>query len=80
MSIRFDRFKGDVVHKWIEAQLRRIEDALNEGQTELKLVERHKEPDRPRAGMIVLADGTDWDPGDGQGVYAYYSGSWNKLG
>lgn len=46
----------------------------------VQLDELHVEPKKLRTGMIVLADGTDWDPGSGQGVYAYYAGTWNKLG
>jgi hypothetical protein len=38
------------------------------------------EPVRLREGMIRGADGTNWNPGAGKGVYAYYSGAWNKLG
>lgn len=26
-------------------------------------------PDRPFAGQIVLADGSNWDPGSGEGLY-----------
>lgn len=37
-------------------------------------------PARPREGDIAGADGTNWNPGGGKGVYAYYSGAWNKLG
>lgn len=37
-------------------------------------------PKKPREGMIRGADGTNWNPGAGKGVYAYYSGTWNKLG
>ncbi len=40
----------------------------------------HVAPLRPREGDIRLADGTDWDPGAGAGVYAYYAAAWNKLG
>ena len=40
----------------------------------------HVEPGKPREGDIVGADGTDWNPGGGKGVYAYYSSAWNKLG
>lgn len=36
-------------------------------------------PKRPREGMIYGADGTNWNPGGGQGVYAYYGGAWTKL-
>jgi hypothetical protein len=37
-------------------------------------------PAKPREGDLRLADGTRWDPGAGAGVYAYYAGSWKKLG
>lgn len=37
-------------------------------------------PLKPREGDIRLADGINWDPGAGAGVYAYYGGAWNKLG
>lgn len=40
----------------------------------------HAEPSRPREGDIAGADGIDWNPGSGEGVYAYYAGTWNKLG
>ena len=33
-----------------------------------------------RDGMVVYADGTDWDPGSGEGIYAYYGAAWNHLG
>lgn len=39
----------------------------------------HVEPIRPRDGMIRRADGTDWDPGDGEGLYQRIAGSWVKL-
>lgn len=38
-------------------------------------------PAKPREGMIRGADGVNWNPGaGGKGVYAYYSGTWNRLG
>lgn len=40
----------------------------------------HVAPPKPRAGMIRLADGVNWNPGAGQGVYCFYNGTWNKLG
>ena len=39
----------------------------------------HVEPIRPRDGMIRRADGTDWNPGDGEGLYMRIAGSWVKL-
>jgi hypothetical protein len=40
----------------------------------------HVEPLKVFEGLTVGADGTDWNPGAGQGVYTYYAGGWNKLG
>ena len=37
------------------------------------------EPEKPRDGMIVLADGTEWDPGSGHGYYGYRDGAWRAL-
>ena len=36
-------------------------------------------PKKPREGMIVIADGTNWNPGSGKGAYEYKSGAWVKL-
>lgn len=40
----------------------------------------HAEPTKLREGLTVGADGTDWDPGAGKGVYTYYDSAWHKLG
>lgn len=37
----------------------------------------HAEPERPRDGMVVYADGTDWNPGSGEGLYIYYNSTWH---
>ena len=37
-------------------------------------------PPRLREGLTVLADGANWNPGAGQGIYTYYAGAWHKLG
>lgn len=63
----------------LEQELNRIEQAL-ENQDIVRLTELHAEPIRPRLGMVVLADGSDWDPGSGAGFYGYYGGVWVKLG
>lgn len=68
----------DVI-EWVRNELKRIEETFNL-QSFVQLVELHVEPVRPRAGMVVFADGTDWNPGSGTGIYAYHSSAWNKLG
>ena len=38
-------------------------------------------PTRPRQGDIRYGDGTNWNPGAGEGVYFFNaSGAWVKLG
>lgn len=39
----------------------------------------HTEPVRPRECAVAFADGTDWDPGAGMGLYQYQGGAWVKL-
>lgn len=36
-------------------------------------------PSRIFDGMVILADGTTFDPGSGAGVYARIAGAWVKL-
>jgi len=36
----------------------------------------HNVVDKPRDGILVYADGTNWDPGNGEGLYQYQSGFW----
>ena len=37
-------------------------------------------PSKPRAGDVRYADGTNWNPGSGEGLYLYLStGAWSKL-
>lgn len=37
-------------------------------------------PSKPREGDVRGADGTNWNPGAGKGVYVYYTGAWRLLG
>lgn len=69
----------EAVASWVSRELLQLERTFRE-LDEVKLVELHVEPERPRDGLTVLADGTDWDPGSGQGVYTYYASAWHKLG
>lgn len=66
------------LQKYLEDELTAISRELSETQV-LELRPVHVEPTRPREGMIVFADGTDWNPGSGVGVYTFLAGSWSKL-
>lgn len=39
----------------------------------------HVPPERPREGMLAIADGVDWNPGGQKGLYEYRDGAWRKL-
>ena len=47
-------------------------------QATFRLERTHEAPARPRTGDIRFADGSDWNPGSGEGIY-WYGTSWNKL-
>lgn len=72
---------GDIsaLQEYVVRELERIAVALG-GALASELQELHAEPTKLREFMIAAADGTDWNPGSGQGVYAYYAGTWHKLG
>lgn len=44
------------------------------------LATMNRPPKKVVQGLVVLADGTNWNPGSGAGVYAYYGSAWHKLG
>lgn len=65
---------------WLSHQLRQIADTLTEPEvTRIHLAELNAAPSRITDGDIVRADGTNWNPGSGAGIYARISGAWIKL-
>ncbi len=64
--------------KWVEQQFDELAKVLGvTSQTQYDKL--NAAPAKPRGGMVVYADGTNWNPGAGEGIYAYYGGVWNKL-
>lgn len=43
------------------------------------LVPQAVEPAKRFEGLVANADGTNWNPGSGAGLYEYKGGSWSKL-
>jgi hypothetical protein len=43
------------------------------------MVPQKAAPVKVREGLIRYADGVNWNPGSGAGLYQYISGSWVKL-
>ncbi len=60
-------------------ELARLEESLAQPADYMALKTLYAAPSRIFDGMIVLADGTTWNPGSGAGVYARISGAWVKL-
>lgn len=66
--------------------LRRLQDAIQKAAHRAdpyaELDPLHAAPTKLRDGMVVKADGTNWEPValGGEGFYGYTSGGWVKLG
>jgi hypothetical protein len=52
-----------------DPEFQNIAQAAQRADPFAELVYLHAEPDRVRAGLFCLADGTDWNPGSGAGLY-----------
>jgi hypothetical protein len=64
---------------WLLEQFRSIATALSYPRIDrIGFVVLHVEPTRPEIGTLVYADGTDWNPGAGEGLYQYTSTGWQK--
>jgi hypothetical protein len=79
----FDNVPGinEALIRGLNRELNLISDETNFPTTDgFRLKVWHEEPPRVAEGMFFLADGTNWDPGSGQGLYRYQGGAWNKVG
>lgn len=73
--------EGRKLAAWVFRQFNR----LSGQQSQLHfavLTELHEAPEKPADGMMVYADGADWDPGSGKGFYRYNEDTtaWVLLG
>lgn len=59
---------------WANREVQRIATAFStSAQTTIPV--HNSEPSKPQTGQLVLADGTNWNPGSGRGLY-YYDNGW----
>jgi len=63
---------------YLVSELKRLGSILL-NQSIFRLESVHVEPSRPRKGDVRYADGTDWNPGAGEGIYWYNGTAWAKL-
>lgn len=72
-------FKSEITPEFLYRELERISQELElirTGHYDITYVE----PSKPRSGDIRYADGTEWNPGAGEGLYRYnIGGYWVKL-
>ena len=64
--------------KWAEGEFTNIARVF-QGQHIVKLRKINVAPPKPRDGMVAYADGTNWNPGSGEGFYGRYGSAWNKF-
>jgi hypothetical protein len=69
----------DGLKRWISSEFVRISNALVTSSQKTKLEIATAEPAKPQTGEVVLADGTDWNPSNGRGLY-YYDAGWQQVG
>lgn len=67
---------GDL-RRWAVGELQRVSQSIDQKQATISVL--NSPPDKPQVGMLVIADGTNWNPGSGRGLY-YYDSSWIYLG
>ena len=67
---------------WLSTEMNAIKRGLEEAMptgNQYKVL--YAEPARPRTGRVVYADGTEWNPGSGEGLYRRsLANTWVFLG
>jgi hypothetical protein len=66
--------------EWLRRELRAISESISGRVPYVVLDTQHTAPKKLVEGMTLLADGTNWNPGSGAGVYTYRGGAWRFLG
>lgn len=66
--------------QFLDQELSNLEKAQQAPFPFLSVSMSYVEPTKVFDGMIVLADGTNWNPGSGAGFYGYRAGAWRFLG
>ena len=65
---------------YVVTELKRLGDVLF-NQATFRLERTHEAPQRPRGGDVRYADGSNWNPGSGEGIYFFKesTSAWVKL-
>lgn len=71
------RDAADLV-RYLYDELSKISAAINEATYSLGI--SNVAPGKPRAGDLRIADGTNWNPGSGAGLYRHNGTTWVFIG
>lgn len=72
------RGEAGTLAAWSQGELEQVARQLNAREA-VNLAPLGAEPERLRDGMLVYANGVDWNPGSGAGFYGREAGAWVKL-
>lgn len=64
------------LRSWISNELVRVSNAFTTSSQTTTLLILTAAPAKPQIGQVVFADGSNWNPGSGRGLYYYDSGGW----
>ncbi len=72
-------YPAEFTAEWAWRELQRISqemEFIRTGHLDVTYVA----PSKPRQGDVRYADGSEWDPGSGEGIYRYDGSTWQFLG
>ena len=64
---------------WITNELFRLGNNFTIESQKTTVSVLYASPERPQTGQIVFADGSDWNPGSGRGLYYYDTNTWVHI-
>lgn len=67
------------LRNWIGNELVRVANAFTTESQTTTLPVLTAAPAKPQIGQIVFADGTNWNPSSGRGLYYYDTGGWVHI-
>lgn len=76
-TLTYDDSTKELV-RWVKEELDKISVAIS--SLEYQYSPLYAEPERYSVGFIAYADGVNWNPGSGEGLYIYKSTGWTLLG
>ena len=64
---------------WISNELVRVSNAFTTSSQTTTLLVLTAAPAKLQIGQVVFADGSNWNPGSGRGLYYYDTGGWVHI-